>query len=189
MVQVVRVIDGDTIEVVFNDGVVETVRLLGIDTPETFSSNNPNGYGEMTDIACLDEWGTQATLEVTDTLYGEVVILSPDPVADVRGSFGRLLAYVEFEGQDLNAALVEKGLARVYTEGRERAAVRLNIWLCRKWLEGKLSACGNASMESLVHQGEQSKGKLAVQPRAEVQDSGPVRGWGLFISWIIHPEQ
>ncbi len=31
--------------------------------------------------------------------------------------FGRLLAYVEFAGQDFNAALVELGFARVYTEG------------------------------------------------------------------------
>ena len=41
VVQVVRVIDGDTIEVVFNDGAVDTVRLLGIDTPRRFPRTSP----------------------------------------------------------------------------------------------------------------------------------------------------
>ena len=118
VVQVVRVIDGDTIEVVFDDGAVDTVRLLGIDTPETFSPNKPNEYGGITNIACLDKWGAQATLDVTDKLFGQVVILLLDPMADARDPFGRLLAYVESEGRDLNAALVEEGLARVYTEGQ-----------------------------------------------------------------------
>ena len=36
---VTRVIDGDTVDVVFQDGSADTVRLLGVDTPETFSSN------------------------------------------------------------------------------------------------------------------------------------------------------
>jgi micrococcal nuclease len=140
VVQVVRVIDGDTIEVVFDDGAVDTVRLLGIDTPETFSPNKPNEYGGITDIACLDKWGAQATTDVTDTLFGEVVILS----RDARDSFGRLLAYVEFEGRDFNAALVEEGLARVYTEGEssreaeylalQEAARRetVGLWQCEQ---------------------------------------------------------
>ncbi len=51
-----------------------------------------------------------------------------DPQAGKRGSLGRLLAYVEFAGQDFNATLVELGFARVYTEGaasRESDYLRL----------------------------------------------------------------
>ena len=50
-------------------------------------------------------------------LDDEGVLLVLDPQAGLRGSFGRLLAYVHIEGQDFGAALLELGLARVYTEG------------------------------------------------------------------------
>ena len=41
-VQVIRVIDGDTIEVQSTNGNRDTVRLLGVGTPETFRANKPN---------------------------------------------------------------------------------------------------------------------------------------------------
>ena len=114
--QVSNVVDGDTIDVLFEDGTTDTVRLLGIDTPETFSANSPGEYGGITDTACLDRWGDLAT-DFASIMQGQLVTLTLDPQAGERGSFGRLLAYVEFAGQDFNATLVELGFARVYTEG------------------------------------------------------------------------
>lgn len=114
---VTRVIDGDTVEVLHDDGSADTVRLLGIDTPEIFSQNQPNEYGDINDIACLDRWGLLATELVTDLVEGEVVTLVLDPVAGLRGSFGRLLAYVLVDNEDLGGGLVEAGYARVYEEG------------------------------------------------------------------------
>lgn len=114
--QVSSVVDGDTIDVVFADGSTDRVRLLGIDTPETFSANDPGEYGDITDTACLDRWGDLAT-EFASIMRGQDVMLTLDPQAGERGSFGRLLAYVEFAGQDFNATLVKLGFARVYTEG------------------------------------------------------------------------
>ena len=114
--QVSNVVDGDTIDVVFADGSTDRVRLLGIDTPETFSANRPGEYGDITDTACLDRWGDMATV-FASIMRGQLVTLTLDPQAGERGSFGRLLAYVEFAGEDFNAALVELGFARVYTEG------------------------------------------------------------------------
>jgi micrococcal nuclease len=55
---VVRVVYGDTIDVMFEDGTPDTVRLLGVDTPETYECNQAYDYGEITDTACLDSWGT-----------------------------------------------------------------------------------------------------------------------------------
>ena len=42
-VQVDEVVDGDTIEV--SGEIDTTVRLLGVDTPEVSSTNNPEEYG------------------------------------------------------------------------------------------------------------------------------------------------
>ena len=53
--------DGDTIDVTFEDGTTDTVRLLGIDTPENQIPNAPIEYGHITDTACLRRWGDLAT--------------------------------------------------------------------------------------------------------------------------------
>ena len=91
--RVTRVVDGDTIDVTFLDGRADTVRLLAVDTPETFSANKPDEYANITDTACLDHWGDLATAFALELLDGEMVDLIPDPSAGARGSFGRLLAY------------------------------------------------------------------------------------------------
>ena len=88
---------------------------MALKPPETFSANSPGEYGDITDTACLNHWGDTAT-EFASIMRGQPVTLTLDPQAGERGSFGRLLAYVEFAGEDINAALVELGFARVYTE-------------------------------------------------------------------------
>ncbi len=52
--RVIRVVDGDTVSVSFLDGSTDTVRLLGVDTPEMFTANKANEYGNITDTVCLD---------------------------------------------------------------------------------------------------------------------------------------
>ena len=106
----------DTFNVEFEDGTTDTVRLLGIDTPETQIPNAPNEYGLITDTTCLRRWGQLAT-EFASITQGQTVTLTLDREAGERGRFGRLLAYIEFAGQDFGATLVTLGFARVYAEG------------------------------------------------------------------------
>lgn len=139
---VTRVVDGDTIDVTFLDGSTDTVRLLGVDTPETFSANKAYEYRNVTDIACLDRWGDLATAFAIEALQGQVVDLVLDPAAGERGFYGRLLAYVVVNDRDFNAKLIERGYARVYSEGtssREADYLRLEevaqaqgigLWAC-----------------------------------------------------------
>ena len=140
--RVTRVIDGDTIEVVLPDGSTDTVRLLGVDTPETFSQNKPGEYGDITDTDCLGEWGQRATEFAIKQLDGRGVELALDPVAGERGTFGRLLAYIQVDSKDFGADLVQGGFARVYVEGvsrkereylaveSEARAARAGLWQC-----------------------------------------------------------
>ena len=88
---VVRVIDGDTIEL--KDG--RRVRYLGIDTPE---------LGE--------DYGPEASARNRELVEGEVVELQ-------RGNreqdeYGRLLRYVYVDGVFVNAELVAEGYATSY---------------------------------------------------------------------------
>lgn len=118
-VTVVRVIDGDTVEVEFPNGETDTVRLLGVDTPETsLDAVTPEEFEGIPNTTAgryhLYEWGEKATRFATDELAGAEVRIEVDGEADRRGGFGRLLAYVYVDGENFNEQLLSNGYARVY---------------------------------------------------------------------------
>lgn len=107
-----RVIDGDTVET--NSG--EKVRLIGVDTPEKFGKVNTDEFRGVTNESCLKKYSYEATSFMEMNIEGEEVILERDILTGNRGSYGRLLRYINHSETDYNRKLVEKGLARVYTE-------------------------------------------------------------------------
>lgn len=111
-----RVIDGDTIEVTFDNGITDKVRLVGIDTPETYSKSDTKDWFGLTD-AQLKPFGHLATNYTTETLLGQRVTIQYDIVAGKTDTFKRRLGYVFLDGENVNVLLVEKGLARTYIEG------------------------------------------------------------------------
>ena len=101
---VVSVIDGDTI-IVEKEGVKETVRLLGIDTPEVDPQYNP--------IECFGREATNATKE---KVHYQMVTLATDPSQGTHDQFDRMLAYVFLpDGTHLNQYLIAEGFAKEYT--------------------------------------------------------------------------
>lgn len=115
---VTKVIDGDTIDVLLESGIEDRIRLIGIDTPETYIPNKQNEYGNITDLDCLTEWGDKATAFTGKHLdVGSSIVLKFDGEKR-KDAYGRLLAYVHLPGDvDFNKELVKSGLARVYVEG------------------------------------------------------------------------
>jgi micrococcal nuclease len=114
---VVRVVDGDTVEAELENGSVEKIRLVGVDTPEVFSENTPDEYGAPdTDAgrSCLRGWGERASEFATDELAGRSVRLAFDDNLPRRGYYGRLLAYVYVDGRSFNHRLIASGHARVF---------------------------------------------------------------------------
>jgi micrococcal nuclease len=99
MAQVLRVIDGDTIEVLLADGSRERVRYLGIDTPE----ENPDGIPEC--------YATEATQLNNDLVTGVLVQLEAETLD--RDEYGRLLRYVYAGSVDVSAELLKLGAAQV----------------------------------------------------------------------------
>jgi micrococcal nuclease len=116
-VQAVHVIDGDTLRVAFPDGSVETVRVLGIDTPElTPGGTDPDSFPGVTDPGYLASWGEEAAATLRREVEGREVTVTTDLAAGERDRYGRLLAYLHArDGTDIGHLLLSQGLARVYT--------------------------------------------------------------------------
>tara|TARA_B100000686_G_scaffold92054_1_gene98585 strand:- start:570 stop:1217 length:648 start_codon:yes stop_codon:yes gene_type:complete len=113
-----KIIDGDTFDLGWTTGEVYRVRILGIDTPEIYSANTPYEYDGITNIQCLNSWGLKATEFAQNTLLNKSVTVITDPFAGDQDIYDRLLRYVEVDGKDFSAMLLENGYARVYTESK-----------------------------------------------------------------------
>jgi micrococcal nuclease len=98
---VFRVVDGDTVEVRYR-GRDLTVRLIGVDTPETVAPGQPVECG-----------GPAASRFTEQQLDGEPVRLEFD--VQRIDPYGRTLAYVWLGGRLFNRTLVARGFAQVAT--------------------------------------------------------------------------
>lgn len=98
--EVIEVVDGDTIVVRLRSGAEETVRLLGIDTPETVHPDRP--------VECF---GPEASAYLTERLLGEDVELEAD--VERRDHYDRYLAYVYLDGARINDEMIEFGYAEI----------------------------------------------------------------------------
>ncbi len=102
--RVVEVVDGDTIKIA-KDGRTETLRLIGLDTPETKDPRRP--------VQCF---GQEASARAKKLLSGKTVRITQDPTQDTRDKYGRMLVYVWIEDGTLyNYRMILDGYAHEYT--------------------------------------------------------------------------
>jgi micrococcal nuclease len=105
--RVESVIDGDTFTLSIQKKSI-TVRMLGIDTPETVDPRK--------DVQC---YGVEASQEARKLLEGRSVRLVMSPQREVLDKYGRYLAYVYRDDEIfINEHLLETGFAREYTYGK-----------------------------------------------------------------------
>ena len=97
-----RVIDGDTIQVRV-EGKSYTVRLIGVDTPETKHPTEAVQY-----------FGREASAFTKAALEGKTVLLQKDRTGDTVDRYGRRLRYVLLDGDNFNARLIRHGYAHAY---------------------------------------------------------------------------
>jgi len=98
---VVSVVDGDTIDVIGFDGTKARIRIIGIDTPE---------HGQ-----CGFDAATRA---MAGLVGGKDVVLTGGARDDVD-KYGRLLRYVDVDGVDAGAAMIDSGLAIARYDSRD----------------------------------------------------------------------
>ena len=102
--RILSVVDGDTIKIEYEGG-SESVRLIGVDTPETVHPNKP-----------VEFFGKEASAFARNLLIGESVYLRFGNEA--RGKYNRLLAYV-FRAPDglfVNLEIVRQGYGHAYVK-------------------------------------------------------------------------
>src|SRR5690349_24159915 len=120
--RVIHVVDGDTIDVRLQDGSDDTVRYIGIDTPETVKPDTPVQCG-----------GPKAHAVNERLVGGRTVTLRFD--AERRDVYHRLLAYVYVPGERplfVNAELARRRLARTLTSPPNDSFARLFARLAAK---------------------------------------------------------
>lgn len=101
---VAKVVDGDTLAIQI-DGQSQTIRLIGIDTPETVHPSKP--------VECF---GVEASNRAKAVLTGAQVGIEKDPTQGDYDKYNRLLAYVILEdGTNFNKLMIEEGYAYEYT--------------------------------------------------------------------------
>ncbi len=102
--RVTKVVDGDTIAIDMN-GRTETLRLIGINTPETVDPRRP--------VECF---GKEASAKAKAVLTGVRVRVEGDSSQDARDKYGRMLAYVFLDdGTNFNELMIREGYAYEYT--------------------------------------------------------------------------
>jgi len=99
--EVTRVVDGDTVRVKV-DGKEESIRIIGMDSPESTTSKE-----------CF---GNEASAKAKEFLEGKWVQLERDESQSNRDKYNRLLRYVWFDnGTDFGRRMIEEGYAHEYT--------------------------------------------------------------------------
>lgn len=102
--KVLKVIDGDTIDVDLN-GKVTRLRLIGMDTPEVVDPRKP--------VQCF---GREASNKAKELLSDQLVRLENDPSQGEIDKYGRVLRYVYLpNGQNFNKLMIKEGYAHEYT--------------------------------------------------------------------------
>jgi micrococcal nuclease len=108
-----NVLDGDTFKVKVGNREI-TVRMLGIDTPETVDPRKP--------AQCF---GHEASGETKALLVGHSVRLEYNPNREHRDKYRRYLFYVyRDDGLFMNEYLLQGGFAHEYTFGKAYAMQR-----------------------------------------------------------------
>lgn len=101
---VVEFVDGDTITVDMN-GTDETLRFIGVDTPETHDPRKA--------VQCF---GLAAAAFTKNFIGKNDVRLEADPLNTNRDRYGRLLRYIYLpDGRLVNAEIIKQGYGFAYT--------------------------------------------------------------------------
>ena len=102
--KVISITDGDTIKVSIN-GKTETIRFIGMDTPETKDPRKP--------VQCF---GKEASSKMQSFAQSKMVRLKSDNSQGDRDKYNRLLRYVYLEdGRNIAYEMIRGGYAHEYT--------------------------------------------------------------------------
>jgi endonuclease YncB( thermonuclease family) len=141
---VTRVVDGDTVAFKVHNGAIEKIRLADIDTPER---DQPWGTEATT---ALRQWSMSkpARIEVVDT-----------------DRYGRLVATLWVDDENINKRLVKEGHAWVYRKYlRDTSLISLEA-------RAKSGSTGLWSSKAVIKPSDWRRGQRSNKPASAVNDS------------------
>ena len=104
-IKVFSVLDGDTFRYKDENGKLQSVRLIWVDSPES----NTARYRKT------ECYGKEAKQALTNLIKGKTIKLEFDPNQHQHDSYGRQLAYVWLDDLLINQHLISEGFAKEYT--------------------------------------------------------------------------
>lgn len=140
--RVLKVVDGDTLAIDM-DGKSTTLRLIGLDTPETSDPRKP--------VQCF---GIEASNKAKELLANASISIERDPTQDTYDKYGRLLVYVYLsDGTLFNEYMIREGYGHEYTyrdSYRYQAQFKAAEQSARSEKKGLWApnACANSSQSS-----------------------------------------
>lgn len=100
---VTYIADGDTFHINYY-GVETSLRLIGVDTPETVD--------RRTTVQCF---GIEASNYLKSKLTGQQVYIESDPTQSDRDGYNRLLRYAYLGNEDIGLSIIANGYGHEYT--------------------------------------------------------------------------
>ncbi|MEL6587252.1 MAG: thermonuclease family protein [Pseudomonadota bacterium] len=135
----IRVVDADTIDI----GAPETIRLLAIDAAEG-DQTCTDGAGAVLPCGAM---ATEAARSLYEGRFARCTVLR-------RDRYGRSLATCFVDGEDMNADLVRRGIARVYRsdatyfeEQKEAILLSRGLWAYDMVDPAQFRAQGRAAVQ------------------------------------------
>ena len=105
--KVVRVVDGDTLDVIFDLGfdvmLKQRIRMFGIDKPESRTRDKVE-----------KKFGLASKKYLKDNIAIAKDVVCKTHVRDARGKFGRVLGEIWCDGTNMNKQMIEENMAVAY---------------------------------------------------------------------------
>lgn len=162
--RVTKVIDGDTLTIT-KDNKNVTLRLIGLDTPETVDPRK--------EVQCF---GREASDKAKEVLTGHRVRIEADPSQGTLDKYGRTLAYLYLEdGTLFNKFMIENGFGHEYTYQtpyKFQQEFKTAEKLAREGKRGLWNEASCAPAATKVEATQKTKGTLPVESTLSIPPTG-----------------
>ena len=182
-VKVYSVIDGDTFRYRKEDGSLQSVRLLGVDAPESNTAR----------YRTTECFWKEAKNYLTNLIKNQYVTLEFDLYSSSSDAYGRMLAYVYLDGKLVNEILIAEWYAKEYTyktpytyQSSFRQAEE-NAKKSEKWLRSA-STCWKSIAEEPEAWGIDYE-KLSIKIQSVIYDPDGTDAWNETVQLTVNNSQ
>ena len=182
-VKVYSIIDGDTFRYRKEDWSLQSVRLLGVDAPESNTAR----------YRTTECFWKEAKNYLTNLIKNQYVTLEFDSNSAQSDAYGRMLAYVYLDWKLVNEALIAEWYAKEYTyktpysQQSSFKQAEENAKRSKKWLRSS-AVCGKSIEEEPEAWGVDYE-KLSIKISSVIYDPDGTDSWNEIVQLIVDNSQ